>query len=82
MLMSTAADGHRYDGPEVRSGCTLERRLCCFREQICPVTISGDGLRVCSERDMGWHEEASHLYYSAGWLFESEQAAMLSLHKS
>ena len=28
--------------------------------------------------EIGWHAEASHLYYSAGWLFESEQDAMLS----
>ena len=38
---------------------------------------------VWSEKlEIGWHEDASYLYYSAGWLIESEQAGMLSLHKS
>jgi hypothetical protein len=39
---------------------------------------TADGTRS----EIGWHAEASYLYYSAGWLFESEQAAMLSLQKS
>jgi hypothetical protein len=30
---------------------------------------------------MGLHAEASHLYYSVGWLFESEQGAMIILQK-
>jgi hypothetical protein len=47
-----------------------------------PNEIAVDGLRVSSDREMGWHADASHLYYSAGWWFESEQAATLSLHKS
>ena len=50
-------------------------------EQVCVRETSGDGLRVCLD-EMGWHEEASHLYYSAGWLLEPEQAVRMSLHRS
>ncbi len=60
----------------------LEMQMADGTRPVTPVEIAVGGLRVCLEREIGWQAEASHLYYSAGWLFEPEQAAMSSLHKS
>jgi hypothetical protein len=78
--MSMAADGHRCNGPNVRSGCKPETTtlLSGCRQQTRSLETGFESVW----NEIRWLAGASHLYYSAGWLFESEQAAMLSLHKS
>jgi hypothetical protein len=72
----------------VRSCCKSETTLLlsgCGQQAGLVLWLLTTSLEVGFEsvwNETGWHDEASHLYYSAGWLFESEQAVMLSLQKA